>query len=349
MDLQQGSLPALQKMYKMPDEKQLMWLQPLLNVYIQNKYLGDLLKENHTNLIQDVVKVEQPEAMVPQDVKLPSQDRPFDFSTNSERNENEIYHNVLNLSNYNEVVSLRSKSNPNRCKSQTPNSVDLNNFSSPQIPLLLNMYIQNKYFGELMKKESDLIEDMVKMKQIQEETDKIKDINLAQQDQPLDLSVRTKRSQNDMYHSLTHALNLSSYNSETVPIKPKSKRSRFKSPTLQVLNASSFSSPQLPTSSASESEPDLSIMVQTIKEEDASFSCHICGQAFEIQDRLAKHVASCHKTRKKQTETSKTYECEVCKRSFARSDMLTRHSRLHTGKIIKYFVFFLSQITSCMV
>ena len=46
--------------------------------------------------------------------------------------------------------------------------------------------------------------------------------------------------------------------------------------------------------------------------------------------RLAKHVASRHKSRGGDPN-SRAYYCHVCKRSFARSDMLTRHVRLHTG------------------
>lgn len=69
-----------------------------------------------------------------------------------------------------------------------------------------------------------------------------------------------------------------------------------------------------------------------------SYTCTVCGQSFNLQDRLAKHIASCHKQKKKPSDTGKTYECEICKRSFARSDMLTRHSRLHTGKTFQRFV-----------
>lgn len=215
---------------------------------------------------------------------------------------------------------------------------------------LLNMYIQNKYFGELLKQsQSVFIEDMIKMKQPNTNSTTITEsapIELCPppQDQPLDLSIKTKRSQNDMYHNFSDVLNLSSYCSEA-SLKSKSKRSRFKPPPGQVMNIDSFSNLQVPSSSATENDPDFTNILQTIvKEEDATFSCHICGQAFGIQDRLAKHVASCHKARKKQNDTTKTYECEVCKRSFARSDMLTRHSRLHTGKrhfhILDYLFFF---------
>lgn len=65
---------------------------------------------------------------------------------------------------------------------------------------------------------------------------------------------------------------------------------------------------------------------------DVAYVCPVCGQMFSLHDRLAKHMASRHKSRQGPGETTaKAYLCEVCKRSFARSDMLTRHMRLHTG------------------
>lgn len=65
---------------------------------------------------------------------------------------------------------------------------------------------------------------------------------------------------------------------------------------------------------------------------DVAYVCPICGQMFSLHDRLAKHMASRHKSRQNSAESgAKAYLCEVCKRSFARSDMLTRHMRLHTG------------------
>ncbi|XP_019874223.2 zinc finger protein GLI4 [Aethina tumida] len=65
---------------------------------------------------------------------------------------------------------------------------------------------------------------------------------------------------------------------------------------------------------------------------DVAYVCPVCGQMFSLHDRLAKHMASRHKSRQNAGEsTAKAYLCEVCKRSFARSDMLTRHMRLHTG------------------
>ncbi|GFQ66730.1 zinc finger protein 37 [Trichonephila clavata] len=68
---------------------------------------------------------------------------------------------------------------------------------------------------------------------------------------------------------------------------------------------------------------------------DVAYVCPICGQMFSLHDRLAKHMASRHRSRTQAdtttTGSSKSYMCDVCKRSFARSDMLTRHMRLHTG------------------
>ncbi|KAL1130844.1 hypothetical protein AAG570_012085 [Ranatra chinensis] len=66
---------------------------------------------------------------------------------------------------------------------------------------------------------------------------------------------------------------------------------------------------------------------------DVAYVCPVCGQMFSLHDRLAKHMASRHKSRSQASAEpgGKAYLCEVCKRSFARSDMLTRHMRLHTG------------------
>nr|CAG4635796.1 EOG090X0G73 [Artemia franciscana] len=68
--------------------------------------------------------------------------------------------------------------------------------------------------------------------------------------------------------------------------------------------------------------------------EEPCFVCQSCGQMFNLQDRLAKHIASRHKSKPRTFDTantSKAYSCEICQRTFARSDMLTRHMRLHTG------------------
>lgn len=64
---------------------------------------------------------------------------------------------------------------------------------------------------------------------------------------------------------------------------------------------------------------------------DVAYVCPVCGQMFSLHDRLAKHMASRHKSKSNSSDITKSYVCEVCDRSFARSDMLTRHMRLHTG------------------
>jgi uncharacterized Zn-finger protein len=64
---------------------------------------------------------------------------------------------------------------------------------------------------------------------------------------------------------------------------------------------------------------------------DVAYVCPLCGQMFSLQDRLAKHMASRHKSKNQAEASSKSYVCDICNRRFARSDMLTRHMRLHTG------------------
>lgn len=90
-------------------------------------------------------------------------------------------------------------------------------------------------------------------------------------------------------------------------------------------------SPTLKESVAVRYNLDVSPVVEEMPPgSDVAYVCPICGQMFSLHDRLAKHMASRHKSR--QTDSSaKSYMCDVCKRSFARSDMLTRHMRLHTG------------------
>jgi hypothetical protein len=49
-----------------------------------------------------------------------------------------------------------------------------------------------------------------------------------------------------------------------------------------------------------------------------AYVCPVCGQMFSLNDRLAKHIASRHKTKSPASESTKSYVCEVCDRSFAR-------------------------------
>lgn len=104
-------------------------------------------------------------------------------------------------------------------------------------------------------------------------------------------------------------------------------------------HSSSNSSPQLSTLSIKSLQTPSNMGVvektkETSRAEPGSYGCPICGQMFSLHDRLAKHMASRHKSKahsESTTTPSKAYFCDVCKRSFARSDMLTRHMRLHTG------------------
>lgn len=84
-----------------------------------------------------------------------------------------------------------------------------------------------------------------------------------------------------------------------------------------------------PTKQQAEDVPlDLSIKSEPMPPEP-TFPCNSCGQTFTVHDRLAKHIASRHRSRT--PDSARAYVCEICDRRFARSDMLTRHARLHTG------------------
>ncbi|CAI5439921.1 unnamed protein product [Caenorhabditis angaria] len=66
--------------------------------------------------------------------------------------------------------------------------------------------------------------------------------------------------------------------------------------------------------------------------DELAYTCQLCGQAFAVHDRLAKHIASRHRQRScTLDDASKIHKCGQCSKSFSRSDMLTRHMRLHTG------------------
>lgn len=91
---------------------------------------------------------------------------------------------------------------------------------------------------------------------------------------------------------------------------------------IQTTPGSNSSSPHLP-------QYYQDMKVSPIVEEVApgsnhvAYVCPICGQMFSLNDRLAKHIASRHKTKSPASETTKSYVCEVCDRSFARWDLLT--------------------------
>nr|CAG4638121.1 EOG090X0G73 [Chydorus sphaericus] len=204
----------------------------------------------------------------------------------------------------------------------------------------------------------------------------------GQQESPVDLSVRSSAgssvssdSPNQMSNTSTASvssseLSTSAYSSsaglETPPLrfhnhlmtfggggsKSSSTSSSASSRRLKALTRSISLSHYLSTA---ECYSDLTAQLDGAVEQHhqhnpAGFGCEVCGQVFDLHDRLIKHMASRHKTGQQQqqqqpTRTSpavssggdssgvvvKGYQCEVCQRPFARSDMLTRHMRLHTG------------------
>ena len=150
------------------------------------------------------------------------------------------------------------------------------------------------------------------------------------QDSPLDLRVR--RSTGSTASSSSSESPLTGTSHGLSPgISPLTN-----SPSPSSLNAFYFgrlSSPLSPSLSTLRApSPHLHVPDET--REEPCFVCQSCGQMFNLQDRLAKHIASRHKSKPRTFDTantSKAYSCEICQRTFARSDMLTRHMRLHTG------------------
>ncbi|KAG5681376.1 hypothetical protein PVAND_010818 [Polypedilum vanderplanki] len=159
------------------------------------------------------------------------------------------------------------------------------------------------------------------------------------QEYPLDLSMKTvkrrKSSSSSSSPSLTRQLLMQQTEQKiNAVLQPLG---------IQVPKDCSISIQTTPSSDSSSTSPlqlpqyYQDLKVSPIVEEvapgsNSCFVCPICGQMFSLNDRLAKHIASRHKTRSPASETpAKCYVCEVCNRSFARSDMLTRHMRLHTG------------------
>jgi len=166
----------------------------------------------------------------------------------------------------------------------------------------INMFIQTKYLEMLSKNQSYL--DCIKQLTTNSSSSNADPRNvLLPQERPLDLSLKT-----DVLLKQEEPLMINTISLQHGVLKENVLNKRLSSP-----NAISLLD-----------KKPVFIDVNT-------FSCLICEQQFNLQDRLAKHMASCHKQKKRPTESARSYECEICKRSFARSDMLTRHSRLHTG------------------
>lgn len=170
----------------------------------------------------------------------------------------------------------------------------------------INMYIQSKYL-EILSKNQPYTNNK-ELNGVNSESIKLMSSSSPPQDIPLDLSIKSTNSDvssDDVWNEqLGYKENVLSRNEDAVNVHNLLPRN-FMSDHNFIANLA------LPTA--------------------AAYTCSVCGQTFNLQDRLAKHIASCHKQKKKPSDTGKTYECEICKRSFARSDMLTRHSRLHSG------------------
>ncbi|KAF1771752.1 hypothetical protein GCK72_003580 [Caenorhabditis remanei] len=98
-------------------------------------------------------------------------------------------------------------------------------------------------------------------------------------------------------------------------------------------DCSSLSAPG-PLKVIPKSKDDMAFLIrdETNRAKQMQYPCTMCGQAFAVHDRLAKHIASRHRQRScTLDDASKVHKCNMCSKSFSRSDMLTRHMRLHTG------------------
>lgn len=142
------------------------------------------------------------------------------------------------------------------------------------------------------------------------------------QEYPLDLSMKTKDKMNNLECFIPPPLQM-------LPPGFLPPRGGVSVPVVK----GDVASPTTKESVASRYNLEVSPVVEEMPPgSDVAYVCPVCGQMFSLHDRLAKHMASRHKSRQSSGETTaKAYLCEVCKRSFARSDMLTRHMRLHTG------------------
>jgi early growth response protein 1 len=143
------------------------------------------------------------------------------------------------------------------------------------------------------------------------------------QDSPLDLSVKGSKTDSPSFDGLVPPP-LPLFSSGFMP-----SRGAVSVPVVK----GDVASPTTKESVASRYNLEVSPVVEEMPPgSDVAYVCPVCGQMFSLHDRLAKHMASRHKSRQNSGEpTAKAYLCDVCKRSFARSDMLTRHMRLHTG------------------
>ncbi|KAI5700607.1 hypothetical protein M8J75_001136 [Diaphorina citri] len=161
------------------------------------------------------------------------------------------------------------------------------------------------------------------------------------QDCPLDLSIKSSCSSKDSKEHLG-----SSTSSDSLPPSALFLEPLPQLPPLQMLppgflpNRGSVSVPVVKGDVASPTTKEsvavrYNLEVSPVVEEmppgaDVAYVCPVCGQMFSLHDRLAKHMASRHKSRSQSNDsTAKAYLCE-CPYAACRRDMITRHMRTHT-------------------
>ncbi|KAF6202083.1 hypothetical protein GE061_004480 [Apolygus lucorum] len=218
-----------------------------------------------------------------------------------------------------------------------PSSLDRFHPVTPVTPFMaapvysFEQYLHSKYLPDIFRRRSHSDSDVPMWLEARtERPEQRSDISIqsSPQDSPLDLSMKSSKS------------------SDTSPCSADSFLSNLSAPphvlggflhpkgnvTVPVVKGD-VASPTTKENVAVWYNLDVSPVVEEMPPgSDVAYVCPVCGQMFSLHDRLAKHMASRHKSRAQSTDSStKAYLCEVCKRSFARSDMLTRHMRLHTG------------------
>uniref|UniRef100_A0A0N5BA25 GATA-type domain-containing protein n=1 Tax=Strongyloides papillosus TaxID=174720 RepID=A0A0N5BA25_STREA len=140
------------------------------------------------------------------------------------------------------------------------------------------------------------------------------------------LSISKSHSENDLSNSKKNFQSISQMN-----VMIDSKQTNTLTKTFPDSPTTTSSSTRLTPTKTSLIPPIGAIPISCGNE---AYVCPICGQAFALADRLAKHIASRHKDPNIDPitiEANKIHKCNQCGKKFGRSDMLTRHLRLHTG------------------